>query len=113
MTGKDSARGILVGGKFSFVTLFVSRVALLESNASEVASSQLLYFLALFLQLSECIGTNAQSAKRPEQRPDSFVGKGVLSNVVAKYIPRARRLRFIQLECSAGRKYVTSFTFFH
>lgn len=29
--------------------------------------------------MSECIATNAQSAKKPKQRPDSFVGKGVLS----------------------------------
>ena len=40
--------------------------------------------------MSDCIGTNAQSAKRHGQRPDSFVAKGVLFNVVAKYIPRAR-----------------------
>ena len=75
---------------------------------------------ALFLHVNECIAANAQSAKRPEQRPDSFFGKEVLpaentatwGNMVVKYIPQAQGLRFIQLECSTGRKYVTSFIFF-
>ena len=37
------------------------------SKVSEVAPSQLFFLLALFLHVSECMATNAQSAKRPEQ----------------------------------------------
>ena len=81
MTGKDSTRGILVGRNFSFVSLFVSKPFSLLGEATPLKlhrQSQPLCFLALFLHVSECIATNAKSAKRPKQRPDSFVGKGVL-----------------------------------
>ena len=59
--------------------LSIINVSCTESFHFAVSSSHLLYFLALFLDVSECIVTNAKGAKKPEQSPDSFFGKGVLS----------------------------------